>query len=249
MIIVPECRICFDNDEKLISPCKCTGTAAYVHENCLQKWRTECKNNPDKYNKCDLCKENYSIHRSKPKEYCFITFFNNNSQSLHWFPLSFIWFSSLVIGTIDVYTNRTSIEIIHLVSLEDELKVALKSNALCIFGYYQSLGMFVYSSLMLFFIKTSTMCLIHQRFKYYTYMLLYDLFYMSSIMIYPFIFYITYCLQVIEWLCILGTLGIFFTIPINVIYFKKHNAVLNYINVHYRNERIINRVETQTLSP
>lgn len=39
------CRICFDTEEdaesgKLISPCKCKGSQAVVHRNCLQKWRT-----------------------------------------------------------------------------------------------------------------------------------------------------------------------------------------------------------------
>ena len=41
------CRICLDEGD-LISPCLCTGTAAYVHEECLLKWlnmsgRTDCE--------------------------------------------------------------------------------------------------------------------------------------------------------------------------------------------------------------
>ena len=42
------CRICLEEDGKLISPCACKGTTAYVHEECLVKWlqsvdRTTCE--------------------------------------------------------------------------------------------------------------------------------------------------------------------------------------------------------------
>ena len=33
------CKICFDietSKNKVMSPCKCKGTSAYVHENCLK---------------------------------------------------------------------------------------------------------------------------------------------------------------------------------------------------------------------
>ena len=34
----PVCRICFETSPVLIKPCKCSGTAAYVHEQCLLTW-------------------------------------------------------------------------------------------------------------------------------------------------------------------------------------------------------------------
>jgi ubiquitin-conjugating enzyme E2 J2 len=35
-----ECRYCFNNnDEPLITPCKCSGTNKYVHRSCLAKWQ------------------------------------------------------------------------------------------------------------------------------------------------------------------------------------------------------------------
>ncbi|CAG9329105.1 unnamed protein product [Blepharisma stoltei] len=38
-----ECRICLNsqNQENIISPCKCMGSIKYVHEACLQKWLKE----------------------------------------------------------------------------------------------------------------------------------------------------------------------------------------------------------------
>jgi E3 ubiquitin-protein ligase DOA10 len=31
----PKCRLCGEEDEELIRPCRCTGDQAYVHYNCL----------------------------------------------------------------------------------------------------------------------------------------------------------------------------------------------------------------------
>ena len=37
----PQCRFCLENDEEqnLIQPCACSGTSAFVHLSCLQKWQ------------------------------------------------------------------------------------------------------------------------------------------------------------------------------------------------------------------
>mmetsp|Transcript_15505 Transcript_15505/g.25384 ORF Transcript_15505/g.25384 Transcript_15505/m.25384 type:complete len:328 (-) Transcript_15505:1528-2511(-) len=38
----PTCRFCFSDDEstsRLIQPCECRGTSAFVHENCLREWQ------------------------------------------------------------------------------------------------------------------------------------------------------------------------------------------------------------------
>ena len=35
---MPDCRICFEDTGKLVSPCNCTGTIGYVHLECLGKW-------------------------------------------------------------------------------------------------------------------------------------------------------------------------------------------------------------------
>ena len=57
------CRICYDvekNDNKLVSPCSCTGSCQYVHQNCIKKWLTdviEINNTKGKYvfPKCEIC--------------------------------------------------------------------------------------------------------------------------------------------------------------------------------------------------
>ena len=32
------CKICWDNEGALISPCACTGTMRFVHLSCLMQW-------------------------------------------------------------------------------------------------------------------------------------------------------------------------------------------------------------------
>lgn len=49
------CRICLDEGD-LIQPCNCTGTTAYVHEECLIKWLA-VSNRTD----CEICKFEYEF--------------------------------------------------------------------------------------------------------------------------------------------------------------------------------------------
>jgi len=57
-----QCRICLENDSlnNLISPCGCSGNSKHVHSMCLDRWRDANANN-EKYNKCEVCNENYHI--------------------------------------------------------------------------------------------------------------------------------------------------------------------------------------------
>ena len=53
-----ECRICYSSNNyfynKLISPCKCKGSMAYIHESCLYNYF------PDKY--CTICESKFQSH-------------------------------------------------------------------------------------------------------------------------------------------------------------------------------------------
>ena len=53
----PECRVCRGNEEvgrPLYSPCRCLGSIAYVHQDCLERWLEHShKSN------CELCKASY----------------------------------------------------------------------------------------------------------------------------------------------------------------------------------------------
>ncbi|GAA5954970.1 hypothetical protein JCM8115_005583 [Rhodotorula mucilaginosa] len=60
------CRICFasgdDEDGRLIAPCRCSGTARYVHQGCLRSWREADRKNS--FYRCTQCGEKYRFRSS-----------------------------------------------------------------------------------------------------------------------------------------------------------------------------------------
>lgn len=56
-----ECRICLESKGKLINVCGCKGSTAFVHYDCIQKWRATFPKSHDKYLICDLCHHPYNI--------------------------------------------------------------------------------------------------------------------------------------------------------------------------------------------
>ncbi|KAF3911469.1 hypothetical protein ABW20_dc0106008 [Dactylellina cionopaga] len=69
---VKQCRICLDSTTedidpelgRLISPCRCRGSARYVHEECLRAWRLHSANSQSFY-KCPTCHFEYQFRRLK----------------------------------------------------------------------------------------------------------------------------------------------------------------------------------------
>jgi len=62
---VPICRICFDSEDggedgKLFRPCNCKGTMAWIHIECLNKWRTQSANTVAFW-ECPTCKFKYHL--------------------------------------------------------------------------------------------------------------------------------------------------------------------------------------------
>lgn len=57
-----QCRICFDdeNASELISPCLCSGGSAFVHRQCLNRWRAENINGRG-FKICNVCQFEYVI--------------------------------------------------------------------------------------------------------------------------------------------------------------------------------------------
>ena len=94
-----QCRICFDDtEEKLITPCKCTGTSQYVHMSCLQKWRNIQYNTGD-ISKCEICNYTYKTIKKKPYWFFGLGFVNNRN------PLDSSFKCSMVLALIIVLTD------------------------------------------------------------------------------------------------------------------------------------------------
>jgi len=54
------CRICHEGEqlEKLISPCRCSGTMGLVHKSCCERWLSSCNQDT-----CELCKQQLRVER------------------------------------------------------------------------------------------------------------------------------------------------------------------------------------------
>ena len=110
-----ECRICFDHkQEKLISPCKCSGTMKWVHKSCLDKWIYFKKSNI-----CPVCK----------KEYIFDQIYKTSSQKIAAFCLKS-----------DIFTTIITI-IIGLIIIHSCLYFGIKPNTIALSFFMLILGM------------------------------------------------------------------------------------------------------------
>jgi len=64
------CRICLEDEsdiDKLISPCRCSGSSKYVHLDCLQTWRRTSRGGIGE-NKCMECHTEYLIRKTYDRE-------------------------------------------------------------------------------------------------------------------------------------------------------------------------------------
>lgn len=58
---VHQCRICLEEDcEEMVSPCLCSGTNAWVHRTCLDKWRIS-DSGFNSFHECPTCKFKYEF--------------------------------------------------------------------------------------------------------------------------------------------------------------------------------------------
>jgi hypothetical protein len=58
------CRICYDEEpEGLFTPCKCSGSMRYVHQECLRKWRA-VNVRERSFTHCSMCEFEYKLSSS-----------------------------------------------------------------------------------------------------------------------------------------------------------------------------------------
>ena len=51
----PSCRLCFEEDGELISPCACRNTAAFVHLECVRRWAAASDEHVEEWRRCPTC--------------------------------------------------------------------------------------------------------------------------------------------------------------------------------------------------
>jgi hypothetical protein len=86
----PACRFCLDDEfqEDLFVPCRCSGTARYVHKRCLQEWRSQDIHSLN-YTRCQECLYEYEMTNNISNVLsCWIRICKTLSQ--HYFFIFFI---------------------------------------------------------------------------------------------------------------------------------------------------------------
>ena len=106
-----QCRICLEEEEnldKLISPCRCSGTSKYVHIECLKQWRYQDIDAPGFY-KCMECNEDYIILNNNKIESDKIFLFFNSQNKVFLFEITLSFMLGIFIYSYDVYLNDFSL--------------------------------------------------------------------------------------------------------------------------------------------
>ena len=106
------CRICLDEDleSNMIYPCKCKGTAKYVHKHCLNEWRTTSSNILN-FSRCEMCHYEYKLCPETNNEYKFTKFLRciSNYSILYYIIYSILIFligQSLILIDTDEYIYK-----------------------------------------------------------------------------------------------------------------------------------------------
>jgi hypothetical protein len=71
-MILMQCRICFEEGGRLVSPCSCRGSSAYIHPHCLERYVLHY---PDRV--CRVCNETMKTYITgyQVLKFSFIYFF------------------------------------------------------------------------------------------------------------------------------------------------------------------------------
>ena len=156
---MPECRFCLldgetdDRENRLFSPCKCKGSAEFIHELCLEKWRTtDIRTNQDSI--CPICNSIYDSNLIILKET--IPDFSNN-LFIKIVTNNLFFFTPSILNLVTVCSITTYREL----NVEDCNYYANITNYICAFrkpfivynyDYYTFLQLFItvlYASLFL----------------------------------------------------------------------------------------------------
>lgn len=91
------CRICFEAESdahKLISPCKCSGSMRYIHEECLKIWLLS-QDKDLSASECDICKAKF-IMKIIVATQCTCKNYWNECLGMFIFPILLILMSSIL---------------------------------------------------------------------------------------------------------------------------------------------------------
>ncbi|KAI8806399.1 hypothetical protein BJ742DRAFT_816718 [Cladochytrium replicatum] len=112
------CRICLSDDRQsqLLTPCRCSGSARYVHRECLDVWRHHSPNPLSKV-RCDICKAFYRFRNRSMFFDRWVTLSLSSAHVICWFVyLCHGMFVLYATGYLAVLINPISLPLTPLVS-------------------------------------------------------------------------------------------------------------------------------------
>jgi len=113
------CRICYETDENesiLISPCACSGTMAYIHEDCLKKWIKIKNISYDNY-RCEQCLKELTMRKLHPEEtFKLMLFYDQHVNYIIelFFSVTFIYCISIGVYLLDKQNNYKTVDILDI---------------------------------------------------------------------------------------------------------------------------------------
>ena len=241
-----ECRICLDGLEsgsgRLISPCRCSGSQQYIHENCLQRWRDEDLNFATR-DRCEICGTNFQITRTYIKETYIIRLYYGP-----WISLFICYFTSSCLFAVslshyDSYHNYITIHSIIPSGLRSRLLSLIHSGHFFELEYYAGLSSCLIISAYLLSSATITTYKIRRRCRYWKSFFPYFVLY--SAISYSFIPFL-YCVLLFGYFNVgFGLLISTILVPLPTMnrMHKSHNNIIMQMNLEDNHEHIISLEE------
>ncbi len=112
------CRYCLDEEGEFVSPCRCKGSVAYIHEDCLNKWLRSL--DPEKETKCPICKDEIKTNYNFEK-YIFNKKDPLNKHGFYWWVLT-----QLACG---ILLSRYDITLMHTLYIHMQIGIYIGYNS------------------------------------------------------------------------------------------------------------------------
>jgi len=237
-----ECRICLDTlesgRERLISPCRCSGSQQYIHESCLQRWRDEDLNLATR-DRCEICRTDFKITSDHQKETYIIRLYDGS-----WIPPIICYFISsglfaISFAQFDTYNDLATIHLITPSYLNQPLISLIQNDQWFDFGYYTGFSgcvialIYMLSFAAVISYNTKRCC------RYWRFFFPYFIFYsaLSSSFI-PILYCGLLFSQVEMWLSFLLSTT-FLPLPVINCMHKSHNNIIMQMNLEDNHEHIL----------
>lgn len=251
---IKECRICYEDEtetpKQFIQPCKCKGTSANVHVQCLDKWRqTNRARLP--FIRCQECKTYYNIgYEYRIERYKFsINAPTGRCQvgARMMFALGCLTIPVIIMGFDPNYTfvRSTYIGSDSTKFINYLKKVVEREEGIIAFCYYYSFLIFVLVTLLQLAIGWRVHKRIVNKQRYWKKAIVPYLGTLLFNMHFLYLYAFTFDYHYSPWLLLSGCFSLF-SYEIVVVYCYTHNYIINTLN-RKNKERVLNYCEESTL--